>query len=119
MAEPPLGSVDLDRDAGSHPPPVAGRRGPPLAARVMGWEVGRDTNDFVKKENPTKENGMHKENTVASQRQNGDVYMWYGKESFSMGRSDQKIQAGQELGRHVEEEEHLWAVFLQTKQCTG
>ena len=41
---------------------------------------------------------MHKENTVASQRQNGDVYTWYGRESFSMGRSDQKIQAGQELG---------------------
>ena len=86
-----MGSVDLDRGAGSRRRPVAGRPGPPLAARVMGWEVGRDTDDFVKKENPTKENRMHKENTVARQRQNGDVYMGYGRES-SMGRSDRKIQ---------------------------
>ena len=71
----------------------------------MGWEAGRDTNDFVKNENPTKENGMHNENRrVASQRQNGDVYMRDGRESVSMGRSDQRITGRTRVRRHAEEE---------------
>ena len=86
----PSGSVDLDRDAVSRRPRASGPLGgAPLAARVMGWEVGcRDTNDFVTKENPTEEDGMHKENTVDSQRQDGVTCLhvaWESERAFFNG----------------------------------